>query len=113
MMQRKPDRPGASLGKTTGWIHKALLQRAGVESLSGVTYRSVDEAGVHISLGGTERLVEADTVVVCIGQEPRRELAAALAAMGKPVHLIGGARDAAKLDALAAFEEGTRLGLEI
>ncbi len=113
MMQRKPDRPGASLGKTTGWIHKALLQRAGVEMLSGVTYRSVDDAGVHVTLGETDRLVEADTVVVCIGQEPRRDLAAALTVLGKPVHLIGGARDAAKLDALAAFEEGTRLGLEI
>jgi len=113
MMQRKPDRPGAGLGKTTGWIHKALLQRAGVEMLSGVTYRSVDDAGVHITLGDTDRLVEADTVVICIGQEPRRDLAAALTAMGKPVHLIGGARDAARLDALAAFEEGTRLGLEI
>ena len=113
MMQRKPDRPGAALGKTTGWIHKALLQRAGVEMLSGVTYRSVQDDGVHISLGGVDRLVEADTVVVCIGQEPRRDLAAALEVLGKPVHLIGGARDSSRLDAMAAFEEGTRLGLEI
>ena len=113
MMQRKPGRPGADLGKTTGWIHKALLQRAGVEMLSGVTYRSVQDDGIHISVAGTDRLVEADTVVVCIGQEPRHDLAAALEALGKPVHLIGGARDSAKLDAMAAFEEGTRLGLEI
>ena len=113
MMQRKSERPGAGLGTTTGWIHKALLQRAGVEMLSGVTYRSVDDAGVRITVNQTDRLVEADTVVVCIGQEPRQDLGAALSAMGKPVHLIGGARDATRLDALAAFEEGTRLGLEI
>ncbi|MDO8606680.1 MAG: FAD-dependent oxidoreductase [Phaeospirillum sp.] len=113
MMQRKTDRPGACLGKTTGWIHKALLQRGGVEMLSGVTYRSIDDAGLHIAQGGADRLIEADTIVVCIGQEPCRDLVAALEKMGKPVHLIGGARDASRLDALAAFEEGTRLGLEI
>lgn len=113
MMQRKPDRPGASLGKTTGWIHKALLQRAGVEMLSGVTYRSVQDDGLHISVNGTDRVVEADTIIVCIGQESRRDLADAMEAMGKPVHLIGGARDSSRLDAMAAFEEGTRLGLVI
>jgi 2,4-dienoyl-CoA reductase (NADPH2) len=111
MMQRKTSRPGADLGKTTGWIHKAHLSRLGVEMLAGVTYRRIDDAGVHITLGGQDRLIPADTVVVCIGQTPRRDLADALAALGKPVHLIGGARDAGKLDALAAFEEGTRLGL--
>ena len=113
MLQRKPERPGASLGKTTGWIHKAHLQRHGVAMLSGVIYRSVDQQGLNVTLDGTDRSIPADTIVVCIGQEPRRELMAALQAMGKPVHLIGGARDSARLDALAAFEEGTRLGLEI
>ncbi len=113
MMQRKPERPGATLGKTTGWIHKAHLQRHGVEMLSGVSYRAIDDAGLHITVAGAERLITADTIVTCVGQDPRRDLLAALQAMGKPVHLIGGARDATRLDALAAFEEGTRLGLEI
>lgn len=113
MMQRKAERPGASLGKTTGWIHKALLQRSGVEMISGVTYRHIDDAGLHVSIAGEDRVIEADTIVVCIGQEPRRDLLAALEAGGRPVHLIGGARDASRLDALAAFAEGTRLGLEI
>ena len=113
MMQRKPERPGAALGKTTGWIHKAHLQRHGVEMLSGVSYRAIDDAGLHITVAGAERLIAADTIVTCVGQDPRRDLLAALQAMGKPVHLIGGARDASKLDALAAFEDGTRLGLEI
>jgi 2,4-dienoyl-CoA reductase (NADPH2) len=113
MMQRKTERPGASLGKTTGWIHKALLQRSGVEMLSGVSYRHIDAAGLHISHDGTDRLIAADTIVVCIGQDSNNGLAADLAGLGKPVHLIGGARDATRLDALAAFAEGTRLGLEI
>ncbi len=113
MMQRKPGRPGDRLGKTTGWIHKAHLQRMGVEMLAGVTYRRIDDGGLHIEVAGESRVIAADTIVTCIGQDSRRDLLAAVAAMGKPVHLIGGARDAARLDALAAFEEGTRLGLAI
>ncbi|KIM00666.1 2 4-dienoyl-CoA reductase NADPH [Paramagnetospirillum magnetotacticum MS-1] len=113
MLQRKPDRPGASLGKTTGWIHKAHLQRHHVDMLAGVTYRRIDDAGLHVTLNGEDRLIEADTIVVCIGQEPRRDLADELKALGRDVQLIGGARDASKLDALAAFEEGTRLGLAL
>ncbi|RAU23391.1 NADPH-dependent 2,4-dienoyl-CoA reductase [Paramagnetospirillum kuznetsovii] len=113
MMQRKTERPGGSLGKTTGWIHKATLQRRGVEMLSGVTYERIDPSGIHILFNNEARLVEVDTIVVCIGQEPRRDLLAELIANGKPVHLIGGAREAARLDALAAFEEGTRLGLAL
>lgn len=113
MMQRKPERPGGSLGKTTGWIHKARLQRHCVEMLSGVTYRHIDDQGIHILFNNTERLIEVDTIAVCIGQEPRRDLLGNLTNLGKPIHLIGGAREASRLDALAAFEEGTRLGLAL
>ncbi|BAE52258.1 FAD-dependent oxidoreductase [Paramagnetospirillum magneticum] len=113
MLQRKADRPGAGLGKTTGWIHKAHLQRHHVDMLAGVTYRFIDDAGLHVTINGEDRLIEADTVVVCIGQEPRDDLAEELKAQGRHVHLIGGARDASRLDALAAFEEGTRLGLAL
>lgn len=113
MLQRKTERPGAGLGKTTGWIHKAHLQRAGVEMLAGAAYRFIDDRGLHITLGGEDRLIEADTVVVCIGQDPARDLADALTARGRDVQVIGGARDSSKLDALSAFEEGTRLGLAL
>ncbi|CAA7621382.1 FAD-dependent oxidoreductase [Magnetospirillum sp. SS-4] len=113
MMQRRAERPGATLGKTTGWIHKALLHRSGVEMLSGVAYRHIDDAGLHVTIAGQDRVIEADTIVVCIGQDPRRDLLESLEKAGKPVHLVGGARDAGRLDALAAFAEGTRLGLEI
>ncbi|ARJ64319.1 NADPH-dependent 2,4-dienoyl-CoA reductase [Magnetospirillum sp. ME-1] len=113
MLQRKAERPGASLGKTTGWIHKAHLQRHHVDMLAGVTYRFIDDQGLHITMGGEDRLIEADTIIVCIGQESRRDLADELKALGRDVQLIGGARDASKLDALAAFEEGTRLGLAL
>ncbi len=113
MMQRKRERPGKGLGKTTGWILRAHLQRMGVEMLAGVDYCHIDDSGLHIEVEGKARVIAADTIVTCIGQDPRQDLLAAVRAAGKPVHLIGGARDAARLDALAAFEEGTRLGLEI
>jgi 2,4-dienoyl-CoA reductase (NADPH2) len=113
MMQRKAERPGNSLGKTTGWILKAHLQNMGVEMLAGVTYRRIDDSGLHIEINGQERAIEADTIVTCIGQCSCRDLLASVEAMGKPVRLIGGARDASRLDALAAFEEGARLGLSI
>jgi len=113
LMQRKPGRPGAGLGKTTGWIHKAHLLRHGVEMLAGVSYHAIDDAGLHIGVDGGERVIAADTVITCIGQEPDQSLLGRLRALGKPVHLIGGARDATRLDALAAFVEGTRMGLDL
>jgi 2,4-dienoyl-CoA reductase (NADPH2) len=113
MMQRKPGRPGGDLGRTTGWIAKAVLQRHGVEGLSGVVYDRIDDAGLHIRLGDETRLIAADTVIVCSGQEPENALATMLEARGIRVHCIGGARDSSGLDALRAIEEGTRLGLVI
>jgi 2,4-dienoyl-CoA reductase (NADPH2) len=113
MLQRSGGRAGGNLGKTTGWILKARLQRQRVETLSGVTYERIDDAGVHVTVDGEPRVIEADTVVVCAGQEPRAELAAALAGAAIPVHLVGGVRNAERLDALRAIEEGTRLGLSI
>ena len=113
MMQRRPGRIGGELSKTTGWIRKATVQRHGVEMLSGVTYNHVDAAGLHVTIDGQPRLIDADTVVVCAGQDPCRDLADAVAALAVPVHWIGGARDAAGLDAQRAIEEGTRLGLVI
>ncbi|MBF0323600.1 MAG: FAD-dependent oxidoreductase [Alphaproteobacteria bacterium] len=113
LMQRKPGRPGADLGRTTGWIAKAKLQRAGVAMLAGVAYRHIDDAGLHIHVDGTDRLIEADTIIVCSGQEGDDSLAQQLAAAGRIVHRIGGARQASGIDALRAIEDGTRLGLQI
>ncbi len=109
LLQRKPGRPGAGLGKTTGWAHRASLKAKGVEMIAGASYDRVDDAGLHISLAGQARLLEVDSVVICAGQESRRDLEAGLAAMGCRAHVIGGARLAAELDAKRAIDEGTRL----
>ena len=113
MMQRKSGRPGGDLGRTTGWIAKAVLQRAGVEMLSGVAYDRIDAAGLHIRVGGEARLIAADTAILCSGQDAEDGLARELEAQGRAVHRIGGARDASRIDALRAIEEGTRLGLAL
>ena len=111
LLQRSPGRPGKRLGKTTGWIHRATLKARGVHMLGGVRYLGMDDQGLHIEVDGTPRRLPVDTVVVCAGQEPRRELHDALRALGTPVpvHLIGGADVAAELDAKRAIDQGSRL----
>ena len=109
LLQRSPGRPGARLGKTTGWIHRATLKAKGVKMLGGVEYLGVDDDGLHVRIDGGEQLLAVDHVVVCAGQEPRRDLHAALLARGRNVHLIGGADVAAELDAKRAIAQGSRL----
>jgi len=112
LLQRKSERPGKRLGKTTGWIHRAALQMKNVEMIGGVNYERIDNEGLHISFGEARenpRLIPAETVVLCAGQLPERSLADALADRGVNVHVIGGADVAAELDAKRAIDQGTRL----
>ena len=112
LLQRKAERVGKRLGKTTGWIHRASLKMKGVEMIGGVTYERIDEKGLYVSFGEareTPTLIEADTIVLCAGQLPERSLADALEARGVACHVIGGADVAAELDAKRAIDQGTRL----
>jgi 2,4-dienoyl-CoA reductase (NADPH2) len=109
MLQRKSGRMGRGLGVSTGWVLRLLLANRKVVQVSGVAYRRIDDAGLHITVEGEERVVPADTVVVCAGQEPARALYDELAARGVKAHLIGGADRAAELDAMRAIDQGTRL----
>ena len=112
LLQRKAERPGKRLGKTTGWIHRAGLQMKSVDMKAGVNYERIDADGLHISYGeARERpeLIACDTVVLCAGQLSDRTLADALEAEGIAVHVIGGADVAAELDAKRAINQGTRV----
>ncbi|WP_288941395.1 NADPH-dependent 2,4-dienoyl-CoA reductase [uncultured Roseovarius sp.] len=112
LLQRKAERPGKRLGKTTGWIHRATLRMKDVHMLSGVNYERIDAEGLHISHGEAREnptLIEADTIVLCAGQLSERSLADALEAKGITAHIIGGADVAAELDAKRAIDQGTRL----
>ncbi|MEW1699146.1 NADPH-dependent 2,4-dienoyl-CoA reductase [Streptomyces sp. NPDC091278] len=109
LLQRKESKVGAGLGKTTGWIHRTELKHRGVTMVAGVTYDRIDDEGLHLTVGGEARLLPVDTVVLCAGQEPRRDLYEELVAAGRTAHLIGGADVAAELDAKRAIDQGTRL----
>jgi 2,4-dienoyl-CoA reductase (NADPH2) len=113
LLQRKTTRIGKGLGKTTGWIHIAELRRAGVTMLKGVTYKKIDDDGLHIQVDGDDRVLDVDTVVICAGQEPNRRLHDELTGLGVGCHLVGGAHEAAELDAKRAILEGTTLAARL
>ncbi|HCD1254236.1 TPA: NADPH-dependent 2,4-dienoyl-CoA reductase [Citrobacter amalonaticus] len=113
MLQRKASKPGEGLGKTTGWIHRATLLSRGVKMIPAVSYQKIDDAGLHVLIGGEAQTLDVDNVIICAGQEPRRELAEPLREAGKIVHFIGGCDVAMELDARRAIAQGTRLALDI
>jgi len=113
LLQRKTGRFGATLGRTTGWVHRLHLQQAGVSFLGGVSYQRIDDQGLHIAVGGEARTLAVDTVVVCAGQEPLRELVDPLHNAGIETHLVGGADRAEELDARRAIDQAVRLAARL
>ncbi len=133
LLQRKPGKHGAALGKTTGWIHRAALKMKNVEMLAGVNYERIAAApgssegisgspedsqgvGLFVTFGPKRQdgtVLTFDTLVLCSGQEPLRELQAPLLSAGVNVHLIGGAAEAGELDAKRAIDQGTRLAASL
>ncbi|MGC1428886.1 MAG: NADPH-dependent 2,4-dienoyl-CoA reductase [Albidovulum sp.] len=116
LLQRKAERPGRKLGKTTGWIHRATLQARQVEMIGGVNYERIDDQGLHVSTGperSDPRLIAANTIVLCAGQESNRVLFDGLSEAGHNVHIIGGADLASELDAKRAIDQGMRLAATI
>ena len=114
LFQRKNEKPGKRLGKTTGWIHRASLAMKGVQMVGGVSYDRISAQGLHLTRqDGSEELFECDTVVLCAGQVSDRSLADALTAQGITAHVIGGADVAAELDAKRAIDQGSRLAAQL
>jgi 2,4-dienoyl-CoA reductase (NADPH2) len=111
LLQRKQSKVGGGLGKTTGWIHRAGLEKKSVALVRGCEYQKIDDEGLHALVNGESKLFAVDNIIVCAGQSPRRELAEGI--KGVPVHMIGGADVAAELDAKRAIDQGTRLAASI
>ncbi|WP_133501622.1 FAD-dependent oxidoreductase [Cognatilysobacter terrigena] len=109
LLQRTAGKPGARLGKTTGWIHRASLKARDVQAFGGVQYVRFDDAGFHVTVDGQPRTLEVDNVVVCAGQLSNNPLEAPLRAAGRDVQVIGGADVAAELDAKRAIAQGSRV----
>jgi 2,4-dienoyl-CoA reductase (NADPH2) len=110
LLQRKKSKVGKNLGKTTGWVHRADLAKKGVQMMNGCDYVRIDDEGLHLLIAGEPKTLPVDNIVICAGQEPRRELQDGL---DKPVHLIGGADVASELDAKRAIDQGTRLAASL
>jgi len=113
LLQRKKSKVGSGLGLTTGWIHRAELAGRGVTMVADVQYVKVDDDGLHVEIAGKPSILAVETIVVCAGQEPRRDLYDALVAEGLEPHLIGGARVAAELDAKRAIRQGVELAASL
>ncbi|MFA6444619.1 MAG: FAD-dependent oxidoreductase, partial [Sterolibacterium sp.] len=113
LLQRKTSKVGEGLAKTTGWARRLLLQKRGVQMISAVSYEKVDDAGLHIKVDGKPRVLDVDTVVICAGQEPRRDLVEGLQQAGIATTLIGGADVATELDAKRAIQQGTEVALAL
>ncbi len=109
LLQRKKQKLGKNLARTTGWIRRLTLRRAGVKMMSDVSYEKIDDAGLHITHQGKKVILGVDHVIICAGQESQNALYNQLRALGQPVHIIGGARKAAELDAETAIREGLEL----
>jgi 2,4-dienoyl-CoA reductase (NADPH2) len=113
LLQRKETKVGAGLAKTTGWIRRTLLKKRGVAMMAGVEYDRIDDAGLHVKIDGRAQVLDVDMVVICAGQESRRDLIPGLAALGIRTTVIGGADVAVELDAKRAIEQGTRVALAL
>ncbi len=113
LLKRSAGKHGSTLGKTTGWIHKASLAAKNVKMISGVQYKLVDDAGLHIEVNGETSIIPVDHVVICAGQEPSRALYDALVNLNLRPHLIGGADEAAELDAKRAIHQACVLAAAI
>jgi 2,4-dienoyl-CoA reductase (NADPH2) len=113
LLQRRATKHGDRLGKSTGWVHRLQLRRAGVHFLGDVGYRHIDDDGLHITLAGEPKTLVVDSIVVCAGQESLRDLAGPLVAAGRSVHLIGGADVAVELDAQRAIDQAVALAARL
>ena len=116
LLQRKKGKLGEGLGKTTGWIHRTTLKMKQVDMVGGVNYERIADEGLLVSYGeqrADPTWIACDTVVLCAGQLPLRELADALQASGQKVHLVGGALEAGELDAKRAIDQAARLAARL
>ncbi len=116
LLQRKAQKLGKGLGKTTGWIHRAALNMKNVKMLGGVNYEEISTKGLHVSYGEAHEnpaIIEVDDIVLCAGQVPFRDLFNQLKEQGRPAHIIGGADVASELDAKRAIDQGSRLAAKL
>ncbi len=113
LLQRRKGRVGKGPGKTTGWVHKRILEKRCVNMLGGVQYQRIDDAGLHIRVDGESKLLDVDKVIICAGQESVRPFEDKWQQLGEKLHVIGGAERAGELDAVRAIRQGVKLAIKL
>ena len=116
LLQRKNEKVGKRLGKTTGWIHRKSLEKKNVKMLAGVNYEKITSEGLLISFGEEKRdiqMLKVDSIIICAGQTSEISLAEAMSSSSKNFHIIGGAKKANELDAKSAIDQGCRLAAQL
>ena len=116
LLQRKNEKVGKRLGKTTGWIHRKSLEKKKVKMLAGVNYEKITPEGLLISFGEEKRdiqMLKVDSIIICAGQTSEISLAEAMSTSKKNFHIIGGAKKANELDAKSAIDQGCRLAAQL
>ncbi len=111
LLQRKAEKLGSNLGKTTGWIHRSSLKSHGVHMIPGVSYQKIDDNGLHVIINGEPQVLNVDNVIVCAGQHSVKKLFDELESSmpDGSCYVIGGAEVAAELDAKRAIKQGVKL----
>ncbi|OUS72343.1 NADPH-dependent 2,4-dienoyl-CoA reductase [Pseudoalteromonas sp. A601] len=112
MLKRSAGRFGSDLGKTTGWIHRQVAKQHGVKQIADCQYLGFNKHGLTISVSGEEQVLPVDTVIACIGQVSNNEELSSLSENPK-VHVIGGAKLAAAIDAKRAIYEALQVARKI
>lgn len=79
------------------WSILSRVKQLGIELIPEAKVERVKKDGVVISVGGGERFIPADTVVMAAGAKPSRALYDALKDKIGALHLIGDAREVAKI----------------
>ena len=110
----RSDKVAKGVGPTTRWVLLEELKRRGVDVLKGYRCRAIAIDGVWVESDAGERFLEADQVVLCTGQRSRADWADWLpAGEGEGERLrpevVGGASDAAELNAARAIRQAYEL----
>jgi len=113
MFKHSKGKFGKLLGKTTGWNHRATLKKKKVHFVGEVNYTKTDDIGLNHTQGEENKVLAVDTIGVCAGQQPFKDLYQPLIDQGKLVHVIGGADVASELDAKRAINQGARLAASL
>ena len=116
LLQRKNEKLGKRLGKTTGWIHRKSLEKKNVKMFAGVNYEQITKDGLLISFGEEKKdlqTLKVDSIIICAGQISEISLVEKLNINKINHHIIGGAKVANELDAKSAIDQGCRLAAKL